>query len=128
MYKLILSGAILIGSAIILGAMAAHSLETILNKDLLESFEKAVRYQFYAGFSLLIMGGLSDKVSFSLNWFKRLTLIGAFLFSGCIYLYCFHELIPALKPFVYIVPFGGMSMIAAWIIFCVQLIRSKKSK
>jgi len=125
--KLVLSGAIFICIAIILGAMAAHGLKKILSVELIERFQKGVTYQFYAGFALLILGLASDKFTFSLNWFFRLTLIGVLLFSGCIYLYCFHGQIPALKPFVMIVPFGGASMIIAWIIFIVQLIKQPKS-
>lgn len=113
-------------TAIILGAMAAHGLESVLSAELIESFEKGVRYQFYAGFSLLILGAIKDKLAFSLRWFTWLTISGVKLFSGCIYLYCFHEQVPALKPFVYVVPIGGLLMITAWVVFMIQLIRFQK--
>lgn len=113
-------------TAIILGALAAHGLESVLSDELLKTFEKGVRYQFYAGFSLLILGVASDKFSFRLHWFSWLMIAGVKLFSGCIYLYCFHEQIPALKPLVYLVPVGGLSMILAWIVFIIQVIRFQK--
>lgn len=123
---LVLLAAFIICTAIILGAMAAHGLESILSVELIESFEKGVRYQFYAGFSLLILGAAKDKFDFSLRWFAYFTGAGLALFSGCIYGYCFHEQVPALKPLVYLVPIGGLSMILAWVIFIIQLIRFQK--
>lgn len=122
--KLVLTSAILICIAIILGAMAAHGLKNKISEELIESFQKGVTYQFYAGFSLLILGLTADKFSFSLNPFFWLMLIGVILFSGCIYLYCFHAQIPALHSFVLIVPFGGVCMIAAWVVFIFRLIRN----
>lgn len=123
--KSVLFGSILIFTAIILGAMGAHSLEPLLGEKLMHSFEKGVQYQFYAGFSLLIIGLAQDKFSFNLRWFKTLMLSGVFLFSGFIYGYCFHPLMPTLKPLVYVVPIGGTLMIAAWLVFIIQFIRSK---
>ncbi len=123
---ILIIAAFTICTAIILGAMAAHGLKPILSADLIESFEKGVRYQFYGGFSLLILGAIKDKFHFSLRWFSILTIGGVKLFSGCIYLYCFHEHIPALKPLVYLVPIGGLLMILAWVVFIIQLIRFQK--
>ncbi len=123
---ILIIAAFTICTAIILGAMAAHGLESILSAELIESFEKGVRYQFYAGFSLLILGAIKDKFHFSLRWFAYFTAAGLTLFSGCIYLYCFHEQIPGLKPLVYLVPIGGLLMILAWVIFIIQLIRFQK--
>lgn len=123
---ILLIAAFTICTAIILGAMAAHGLESILSSELIDSFEKGVRYQFYAGFSMLILGAIQDKFVFSIRWFTRLTIAGVVLFSGCIYLYCFHEQLPALKPLVYLVPIGGLLMIIAWVVFIIQLIRFQK--
>jgi len=123
---IVILAASIICIAIILGAMAAHGLKPILAADLLESFEKGVRYQFYAGFALLILGLAKDKLMFSLKSFTWLTVAGMLLFSGCIYGYCFHLQIPALKPLVYLVPIGGSLMIAAWIVFIIQLVRFQK--
>ena len=83
--KLVLTAAVLICIAIILGAMAAHGLKNKISAELIESFQKGVTYQFYTGFSLLILGLASDKFSFSLNSFFWLMLVGVILFSGCIF-------------------------------------------
>jgi uncharacterized membrane protein YgdD (TMEM256/DUF423 family) len=125
--KIVLTAAILLCMAIILGAMAAHALEKIIGAAEIKSFHTGVTYQFYAGFALLILGLAGDKFSFSLKWFTRLTIAGVILFSGCIYLYCFHEQAPGLKNFVLIVPVGGFSFIAAWLLFIVQLIKAPRT-
>lgn len=121
--KIIIIAGSLICLAIILGAMAAHGLKNVLSQELLESFEKGVRYQFYAGFSILILSLSADKFSFNLKWFYRLTLLGVLLFSVCIYAYCFHLQIPALHHLVILVPFGGISFILAWVIFISNVVR-----
>lgn len=124
--KIVLLASVIICTAIILGAMAAHGLKSVLSAELIETFEKGVRYQFYGGFSLLILGLVKEKFSFSLRWFVWLTVVGLKLFSGCIYLYCFHIQIPALKPLVYLIPFGGTCMILAWVVFIVQVVKHQK--
>ena len=52
--KLLVLGCIICLIGVALGAMAAHALENHLDSDQLVSFETAVRYQIYHGFSLLI--------------------------------------------------------------------------
>lgn len=121
--KLVITGLIFILLSIILGAMAAHALEKTISPSLIETFEKGVKYQIYAGFGLLIIGFAAQQLRFSLTSFYWLTCIGTLLFSGCIYAYTFHEMIPALKSAVYIVPIGGSAMIMAWLILVIQTIR-----
>ncbi|MBK7127974.1 MAG: DUF423 domain-containing protein [Crocinitomicaceae bacterium] len=121
--QFIVTGSILICTGILLGAFAAHALEKFAQPNLIDSFEKGVRYQFYAGFALLIFGIGFEKLKCNLRWFFILTLIGVSLFSGCIYLYCFHEKVPVLKFFVYLVPLGGVSFVIAWIVFIFQFVR-----
>ena len=123
--KIVLTGSMLILLGIILGAMAAHALEKVISADLIATFEKGVKYQFYIGIGLLTVGLNAKQIPFKLNLFYLLNLIGVILFSGCIYLYALHEIIPVFKPAAMIVPFGGMSMIATWTVFVVQLIRKR---
>lgn len=111
--------------SIILGAMAAHSLEKIIEPDLINTFEKGVKYLMYSGLGLLILGFNQEKLNFNIKWTNRLIIIGSILFSGNIFLYTFHEQIPALKNFVHIVPVGGLLMIIGWTLLFVQLIKSK---
>ncbi len=123
--KITITGSILICLGIILGAIGAHIIKDKISPDYLAVFEKAVRYQFIGGISLLILGLNSDKLKFGLKAFYWMTLLGVLIFSGCLYVYSLHELIPSFKFFARIVPIGGFSMIAAWIVLIIQLFKNK---
>lgn len=118
-----LAGAILVCISIILGAMAAHGLESLISDQLITTFEKGVKYQMYAGIGLLAVGLSADKLAFKPNAFFALNLIGVFLFSGGIYAYTLHEMYEGLRTAALIVPFGGFAMILAWFIFIIQIVR-----
>lgn len=121
--KITLSAAILICLGITLGAVGAHIIKAKISPEYLDVFEKAVRYQFIGSLGMLIVGLNADKLRFKLNAFYWCLLFGILIFSGCLYLYSVHEIIPSLKFFARIVPIGGFAMIAAWIIFIITLIR-----
>ena len=123
--NIVMTAAIFICVSIILGALAAHSLEKLLSQDLIETFEKGVKYLIYSGFGLLIIGLNKDRLKVNLKWFYILLLVGTILFSGNIFLYVFHETIPSLKNFVHLVPIGGLLMILAWAVLILKLIRLK---
>ena len=123
--NIVITAAIFICVSIILGALAAHSLEKLLSQDLIETFEKGVKYLIYSGFGLLIIGLNKDRLKVNLKWFYILLLVGTILFSGNIFLYVFHETIPSLKNFVHLVPIGGLLMILAWAVLILKLIRLK---
>ncbi len=123
--KLVFTGSLFILIGIVLGAMAAHAMEKAISSELIETFEKGVKYQFYVGLGLLTVGLNAKQIPFSLRSFYLFNLFGVILFSGCIYLYSIHEIVPNFKSVVLIVPFGGMSMIIGWTIFVVKVFRSK---
>ena len=123
--KLVITASLLIALAIVFGAMAAHMLEKKLSPELLKTWETAARYQMYGALGLLAVGLTADRFSFKLNYFSGLLLTGIALFSGCLYLYCFKGAVPGFKTLAMIVPFGGISMIGAWTVLGIQLIRSK---
>ena len=88
MYKPALNAAFLFAAiCVIVGAMGAHMLKSILPPSLLESYETAVKYQFYHSFALAFAGML--YMVFPGKWIKRATwmfVTGIVLFSGSIYL------------------------------------------
>ena len=97
--------------AIILGAMGAHLLKKHLTPELLTSFETAVRYQTYHCFFLLITGILM-KQGINTKLPAIFALIGTSLFSGSIYLW----LLTGIKSFVHVTPFGGITLMLAWLL------------
>lgn len=126
--QIVLTGATLICLAILIGAFGAHAVRERISADLLHSWETGTTYQFYAGFGMLIIGLTARQFKFSLRPFYLLNLLGVILFSLGIYLYCFHEMVPALKPAVHFVPIGGFAYILAWVFFIIGILRQKTSE
>jgi uncharacterized membrane protein YgdD (TMEM256/DUF423 family) len=125
--KTVITGAILLALAIILGAFGAHGLKSIVSPEKVDSFESGVRYQFYSAFSLLILGLNADKIKFSLKPITTLILLGTFLFSFSIYLLSLQEYWQLKLSFLGpITPIGGVLMISAWVVFILKLIRSNQ--
>lgn len=123
--NIVVTGAILLALAIILGAFGAHGLKSIVSYEKVESFETGVRYQFYSAFSFLILGLNTDKIKFSLKPVVILLLLGTFFFSFSIYLLSLQEYWQVKLSFLGpITPIGGLLMIIAWLVFIVKLIRS----
>lgn len=108
----------LIASAVVLGALGAHSLKEVLNVQALTSFETAVRYQLTMALGAGLLLALQSARP---HW--RMTLPiwflfgGILLFSGSIYglvsLPAGHALRAVLGP---ITPLGGLSMVLAWVL------------
>ncbi|NRD19143.1 DUF423 domain-containing protein [Winogradskyella eckloniae] len=124
--KLLIAGSFLGIIGIILGAWAAHGLEKLVDENAVKSFETGVRYQMYHAFLLLLLGGTTfinlkvKKVVF------YLVLLGVFLFSGSIYglstntIYSFN-----FEIFAILTPFGGLSLIIAWIVMLIGILKTK---
>ena len=116
MKKLILSTASILGfMSIILGAFGAHLLEDYLVfSDKLNSFETAVKYQFYHVFFLMILGLCYDQFNKSFIKYAFFSvMMGVFLFSGSLYVMCLTNN----NMFGILTPFGGFFLIIAWLLF-----------
>jgi uncharacterized membrane protein YgdD (TMEM256/DUF423 family) len=125
--KLLITGAILGITGIILGAFAAHGLEKLIDADAINSFETGVRYQIYHAFFLLIVGSttfLKDKYK-NIIWY--LVLIGLVFFSGSIYVLATNDItIFNFKTIALITPIGGLLLISAWIVLLIGILKTKK--
>ncbi|MDV6315398.1 DUF423 domain-containing protein [Idiomarina sp. HP20-50] len=112
--------AILGGTAVMLGAFAAHGLKSKLSDSLLSAFETGVTYQFYHAIALLVLAlwlKQSDSVWFIASGY--LWLAGVILFSGSLYALAF----TGLKWFGPITPIGGVLFIAGWISLLVGAVK-----
>jgi uncharacterized membrane protein YgdD (TMEM256/DUF423 family) len=113
--KLLITGSIFMLVAVILGAMAAHSLENYLSADQLDSFQTGVRYQVYHGLALLIFSQVSFLSSKAKNIIWILFLSGTILFSFSIYLLTTTAItgfqVRFLGP---VTPVGGLLLISGW--------------
>jgi uncharacterized membrane protein YgdD (TMEM256/DUF423 family) len=96
-----------------LGAFGAHALKPMLTAaGRLETYELAVRYQFYHTLALLAVGILmgqfaSKKLSYAAIFF----LIGIIFFSGSLYVLCF----TGLTILGAVTPIGGVLFILGWV-------------
>ncbi len=122
--KIVLTAAILLMFAIILGAFGAHGLKDKVSPERIATFEVGVRYQFYIGLVMLILGFNEEKLGFSLKPTFILLLIGVVFFSVSIYFLAIQEILGASLKFLGpITPLGGLLMIIGLIFFIVKLMR-----
>lgn len=114
--KFLIIAIILIATSIILGAFGAHGLKKIVDAAQVASFETGVKYQMYAGLSMLIIALNHDRFKGKINLFYNLLLIGSIMFSFSIYLLSIQvPLGMSLKFLGPVTPLGGLLMIVAWI-------------
>lgn len=100
------------GSAVILGAFAAHGLRGKLTERALEVFHTGVQYQFYHALGILALALLTERLSSSwLTIAGYSWALGIVLFSGSLYLLA----ITGIKWFGPITPLGGVLFILGWV-------------
>ena len=124
--KVVIRGSTLLLFAIIFGAFLAHSLKEVLSPEQMTSFETGVKYQFYAGFFLLIIGFNQSKIGFSTKWITNLFFLGTCLFSFSIYLLNLFSGSSFTKILGPITPVGGSLMIIGLLIFLFRLTKVTK--
>ena len=119
--KFLTAGALFAAVAVICGAFGAHFLKSKLSAEGLQTFETAVRYQFYHAFALLATGILYKEFSNRLlKWAGNLFTAGIILFSGSLYVL---SGVQSLKWIGAITPLGGLCFITGWILFAVGVMK-----
>ena len=106
-------GAIFAGIAVALGALGAHGLKNMVEESALQTWEVAVRYQFWHSLALLITAFAAEKISAdACRLARRLFVVGILLFSGSLYGLALGG--PSwLGP---VTPLGGLALLSGWII------------
>lgn len=122
--------ALLALTAVLLGAFAAHGLQSRLSASALQSFQTGVRYQMWHALALLILAALyGNKLIPGYRAIARLWLSGIILFSGSIYLLSTGRIWEAdlswLGP---VTPLGGLLLIGGWAWLFVSMFRQKQTK
>ena len=112
--RIIVLACILGATAVSIGAFGAHGLENILIKNgRVDTFETAVRYQFYHTLALLFAGLLMFKSDHKLLRFACTCFItGILVFSGSLYVLSLTN-ITILGA---VAPLGGLSFIIGWVL------------
>ncbi len=113
---LLIISALLGLSAILLGAGGAHLLSQGMDSNQRSLFQLANNFHLTHALLLAVLGVL--KQNFTTLWLNisaTLITLGIFLFSGSLYLYATTQA----KIFSELTPFGGMCLIAGWIVFAI---------
>ena len=99
--------------AIDLGAFGAHALKNLLESSgRTETFETAVKYQFYHALALILLGILMFNLKHvHFHYAGYSFAIGTIIFSGSLYVLC----LSGITKFGMITPIGGLFLIAGWI-------------
>ena len=123
----LLTGALLGALSVATGAFGAHALkEVLLETGKTDTFELAVRYQFFHALALLVIGLLMGDIgSSTLEWAATFLVAGTVCFSGSLYLIALSELRGGL---VFITPLGGTFLIAGWILLTIGILRDKSGQ
>ena len=106
--------ALLGGLGVAIGAFGAHALhDTLIRAGRLDTFETAVRYQFYHLLALLAVGVLwtARPELRTLGTTGWLWLSGIIVFSGSLYALCF----TGITKLGAVAPVGGLLLLAGWL-------------
>ena len=115
--RLVITGAVLGGFAVAIGAFGAHGLKARVDAQVLGWWETAVQYQMWHALAILMLG-LSGQTWVRLpGW---LFAAGVLIFSGTLYAMSFG----APRWFGAITPIGGVLMIAGWAVLALQSVRN----
>lgn len=112
-------------TAVILGALGAHYLKSIFTPDLQSSFETGVRYQFYHGTALLLLGLYAQVFQREMKGTFLWMLTGVLCFSVSIYLLCLLKSngLIGIKGLGIVTPLGGILMIGGWLMWLRDILK-----
>lgn len=119
--RLLILGGIFGALAVAIGAFGAHALKTILIENhRTETFELAVRYQFYHALAILILGMLAEKYNSKwIAWAGIFFASGIILFSGSLYILA----LSGVTILGAVTPIGGVFLIGGWLTFIIAIRR-----
>lgn len=111
-------GALAVG----IGAFGAHGLEATLTANgRLETYETAVKYQFYHTLALLLLGILMLNLSHDyFSWAAWSFIIGTVIFSGSLYTLSLTNI----TWLGAITPIGGLALIVGWVFLILGVARA----
>jgi uncharacterized membrane protein YgdD (TMEM256/DUF423 family) len=118
----LVAGIAMAGLGVGIGAFGAHALKPILQENArTETFELAVRYQFYHSFALLFCGLMMSRLPSRMLPAAAVCFIaGIFIFSGSLYILSLtgNTILGAVTPL------GGLLFLAGWVLLFIAV--SKK--
>jgi uncharacterized membrane protein YgdD (TMEM256/DUF423 family) len=115
--------ALLLASAVALGAFGAHALEEVLTAERMKTWETAVFYHTWNTLGVMLIAIVQQQFDKAFKTATTLLLFGVLIFSGSLYTLC----LSGIGIFGAITPIGGVLLIAGWIVFGVQVVSNKQS-
>ena len=99
--------------SVAIGAFGAHALKSTLEAaNHMDTFETAVKYQFYHALALLFLGLLMLKFEHKMfEWSGYGFIIGIVLFSGSLYILS----LSGISKWSAITPLGGVAFLVGWL-------------
>jgi uncharacterized membrane protein YgdD (TMEM256/DUF423 family) len=114
---------VLLALGTVFGAMGVHALRPRFSPDELRIYSTAVEYHFYNALGLLGVGAVVRTLdSPLLTWAAGLVVAGVLLFCGSLYAIA----LGAPRSLGMVPPFGGVALIAGWILFAVSVWRGRE--
>lgn len=119
---ILLTAALLGGLSVGIGAFGAHALRATLEASgRLDTFETAVKYQFYHTLALLAIGILMYHIPDKRLEYAALSMMGGILiFSGSLYTLC----LTGVRWWGAVTPLGGVLLIVGWVLLSIGIYRS----
>ncbi len=110
------------GLAVAIGAFGAHALKSVLEAtNRMETFETAVKYQFYHALALLVLGLLMQKFDHRMfSWAGYGFVAGIILFSGSLYILS----LSGVTKWGAVTPLGGIAFLIGWITLIIGITKS----
>mgnify|MGYP001818251350 CR=1 FL=1 len=108
--------------SVMVGAFGAHALKNLLTlNERTETFETAVKYQFYHSLALILLGLLMLREANKYFVYAGYGFIaGIIIFSGSLYILS----ITGTTKWGAVTPFGGLALIIGWIMMAIGIAKS----
>lgn len=118
----LITGSLLGGTGVMIGAFGAHALKSMLETSgRIETFETAVKYQFYHALALVLLGILMGNQQHNFYQYSGYSFaIGTIIFSGSLYVLC----LTGITKFGMITPIGGLFLIAGWVLMLFAIVKT----
>jgi uncharacterized membrane protein YgdD (TMEM256/DUF423 family) len=118
----LLFAAVLAGLAVVLGAFGAHGLRAIIDPAMLSVYQTAVEYHFWHALGLIGVAFAADRYPGSrlIRASGWAMILGILLFSGSLYILS----LSGIGRLGMITPFGGLALIAGWVLLAAGLLKS----
>jgi uncharacterized membrane protein YgdD (TMEM256/DUF423 family) len=121
MKSIIITGSLLAGLAVLLGAFGAHGLKEKVSPEDILIFETGVKYHMYHALGLVLIGFLGFHFTKDVIHLPSiLFLVGIVIFSGSLYLL----VLSGARWLGAITPMGGLAFIIGWLLLAYNLYRS----